>query len=114
MTNAKSRRWPERINCAPPRPSTPMPRLAQWPAAFTPNRLRCCGGRVDLLTLIDKINSAVGSNVEPELLPARPGDIRDSFADISKAQERLGYTAGVSLDEGLRRTVEWFGGPSPA
>ncbi len=44
-----------------------------------------CGDRVSLLGLVDKINAIVGSKVEPELLPARPGDIRDSYADISKA-----------------------------
>ncbi len=60
--------------------------------------------------LIEKIDAIVRSNVEPELLLPRPGDIRDSYADISKARRMLGYAAGVSLDEGLRRTVEWFGG----
>ncbi len=60
------------------------------------------------MDLVDKINAVVGSKVEPELLPARPGDVRDSYADISKAKEMLGYTAGISLDQGLRQTAAWY------
>ncbi len=67
-----------------------------------------CGERVDLLTLIDRINAIIGSKVEPNYLPARVGDVRDSFADVSKAKRMLGYTAGISLDEGLGRTVDWY------
>ena len=38
--------------------------------------------------------------------PPRPGDIRDSWADISAAREVLGYEPRVSLEEGLRRAAE--------
>ena len=74
-----------------------------------------CGGRFDLLTLVAEINSILGTNVEPELLPTRKGDVRDSQADIGKARAMLGYTAGVSFREGLERTIDWYrGGPDVA
>ena len=38
----------------------------------------------------------------------RPGDVRDSLADIRLARELLGYEPKVAVKEGLRRTVEFF------
>lgn len=46
----------------------------------------------------------VSDAVEP--LPPRPGDIRDSWADVSAARRDLGFTARVALEEGLRRTAQ--------
>jgi UDP-glucose 4-epimerase len=40
-----------------------------------------------------------------EFLPSRPGDIRDSFADVASARRDLGFEARISLEEGLRATV---------
>lgn len=37
----------------------------------------------------------------------RPGDVRHTWSDISKAREELGYTPKVKFEEGLRRTIEW-------
>ena len=38
----------------------------------------------------------------------RAGDVRFSQADITKAQQALGYRPEIDVEEGLRRTVEWF------
>ena len=38
----------------------------------------------------------------------RPGDVKDSQADISKARRLLGYGPSVSFEEGLARTVAWY------
>ncbi len=46
--------------------------------------------------------------------PARPGDVRDSHADISAAAEAFHYQPRVSFEEGLRRTVEWVRAEQPA
>ena len=43
--------------------------------------------------------------VEKVFGPSRPGDIRDSWADLTAAREVLGYEPAVSLEEGLRRTA---------
>jgi nucleoside-diphosphate-sugar epimerase len=40
--------------------------------------------------------------------PPRGGDVRDSLADISRAQKAMGYKTLVEFEEGLRRTVEWY------
>ena len=56
--------------------------------------------------LADAIGALLGRPVEKRYLPARPGDVRDSWADISQARRMLGYEPAVGLEEGLRRTAD--------
>lgn len=65
-----------------------------------------CGERVTIENLVQTINKVLGTTIAPTYLPERPGDIKDSLADISKAQKVLGYTPKVSLEEGVRRTAQ--------
>src|SRR5918996_58030 len=64
------------------------------------------GGRVSLNQLFQTIRDLVGARVEPVYADPRPGDVRDSQADIEKARRLLGYTPTVDFDEGLKKTVE--------
>ncbi len=66
------------------------------------------GDRVTLNELYARLAKLVGSSIEPVHGPVRTGDVRHSQADISRAQELLGYEAKVPFEEGLRRTVEWY------
>ncbi len=66
------------------------------------------GHRVSLLDLLGALAREMAASADPEFAPARAGDVRDSLADISKAGELLGYSPGVSFDEGLRRTIAWY------
>jgi len=66
------------------------------------------GGRISLNELFTTLRTIIGANVEPEYLPERAGDVRDSQADIGKAQRLLGYSPVVSFEDGLRRTVDWY------
>jgi nucleoside-diphosphate-sugar epimerase len=59
----------------------------------------------DLVAAIEKIT---GKKAIVEHGPARPGDVRDSLADISKARKMLGYDPKFDLASGLERTVEYF------
>ena len=65
-------------------------------------------GRVSLNQLFRTMKDIVGASVEPTYLGPRPGDVRDSQADITKAKEILGYEPRVSFEDGLRRTIEWY------
>ncbi|HNR31493.1 MAG TPA: SDR family oxidoreductase [Candidatus Hydrogenedentes bacterium] len=67
-----------------------------------------CGATASVLDLVATLNSVLGTRLEPEFLPARPGDIRDSQADIRRAGRAFGYAPQVSLREGLERTVAWY------
>lgn len=68
------------------------------------------GGRVDLLDLVEKINRALGTNIQPHHVESRMGDIKHSRASIDKARALLNYEPVVDFDEGLARTIEWFKG----
>jgi nucleoside-diphosphate-sugar epimerase len=65
------------------------------------------GGRISLNTLLQTMNTLVGTDIVPIYAEARAGDVRDSQADISKAKALLGYEPSISLEEGLRRTLDW-------
>ncbi len=67
-----------------------------------------CGGQEYIVDLYWKICKILGKHIEPEFLPDRRGDIRHSNADISKAEEILGYVPEYSFDEGIKHTVEWY------
>ncbi len=67
-----------------------------------------CGTRTSLNQLIEKLNGILDSQITPNYEAARKGDVRDSVADISKAQSMLGYTPATTLEAGLRRVVEWY------
>jgi UDP-glucose 4-epimerase len=56
--------------------------------------------------LADALGRTMERDVEKRFAPDRPGDIRNSWADISAAREVLGYAPRVELEEGLRRTVD--------
>jgi len=66
------------------------------------------GGRVSLNQLFSVIRELTGARVEPIYASPREGDVKDSQADITKAQNLLGYKPLVSFEEGLRRTLDWY------
>jgi len=71
------------------------------------------GGRISLNELLRTMNTLVGTDIRPVYADPRPGDVRDSQADITKAKTLLGYAPIVDLKEGLDRTLEWFRAESP-
>jgi UDP-N-acetylglucosamine/UDP-N-acetyl-alpha-D-glucosaminouronate 4-epimerase len=81
---------------------------ADAPAAVGRTINVAIGESYDLLQLMDGINRALGTNVQPVFEPARVGDVRDSLADISLARELLKYEPVVGFDEGLKRTVAYY------
>jgi UDP-glucose 4-epimerase len=66
------------------------------------------GRATTLLELIAALNRQLGTNVQPQHAPPRPGDIRDSMADITLARRLLGYEPEVDLDEGLKRSIVYY------
>jgi len=66
------------------------------------------GGRISLNELLRVMQKIVGTSLQPVYAEGRQGDVKDSQADITKARTRLGYEPTVDLEEGLRRTLDWF------
>jgi UDP-glucose 4-epimerase len=66
------------------------------------------GGRYDLLTVLDLLEGILGHRVTRKHVDPRPGDVRDSQADRARLEGLFPDVSPVPLEEGLRRTVEWF------
>jgi UDP-glucose 4-epimerase len=83
-------------------------RAAEAPAASGEVMNVATGGRISLLELFAAMKRITGAEVEPIFTDARPGDVRDSQADISKAKHLLGYEPVVPFEQGLAATVAWY------
>jgi len=67
-----------------------------------------CGNEISILDLYKCIADALEIEREPVFAPAVKGDIRNSRADISKAEKMLGYKPKYSFDEGIKASVWWY------
>ena len=63
------------------------------------------GRRVSLLDLVEALNVAFGTAIEPEFLEERAGDVRHSQADLTEIRRALGYEPLIGFEEGLAQTV---------
>jgi len=66
------------------------------------------GASTSLLTLISELNRLLGTQIVPEHAAARPGDVRDSMADITAARRDLGYDPRIDFAEGLERSLGYY------
>jgi nucleoside-diphosphate-sugar epimerase len=66
------------------------------------------GKSISLNELFETMRRLIGADVKPVYAEARAGDVRDSLADLRLAKEILGYRPIVTLEEGLRQTVDWY------
>jgi UDP-glucose 4-epimerase len=67
-----------------------------------------CGQRSNLLELVAALNQILGTSIEPRFGPPRPGDVKHSQADISRARRLLGFQPRILLADGLARATEWY------
>ena len=67
-----------------------------------------CGRRASLLDLVATLNDILGTTIEARFGEPRPGDVKHSLADISRARSLLAYEPRVQLEEGLARAVAWY------
>ncbi|HEX8620992.1 MAG TPA: GDP-mannose 4,6-dehydratase [Allosphingosinicella sp.] len=76
----------------------------------SPHRLYNIGNNrsEELNRMIGLIERACGREAKKRLLPMQPGDVRDTYADISAIQRDLGFRPTTSIDEGVPRFVEWY------
>jgi UDP-glucose 4-epimerase len=67
-----------------------------------------CGRRVTLLDLVATLNGILRTSLEPVFGPSRPGDVKHSQADITRAERLLGYTPATHFEDGLAEAVAWL------
>lgn len=67
-----------------------------------------CGQPIKLTDFIDAIEDVLGIESKRNLLPMQPGDVKSTFADTSGLEEAVGYRPQVSVEEGVRETLNWY------
>lgn len=67
-----------------------------------------CGKTITVNEIINLINKIVGKDIKPVYDAPRPGDVKDSMADITRARETIGYKPIVPFQEGLEQAIEWY------
>ena len=63
---------------------------------------------VPLLRFIELLEQNLGRTVEKHLLPMQPGDVADTWADVSALRRDVGYAPSTSIEDGVARFVEWY------
>ncbi|OZB61086.1 MAG: capsular biosynthesis protein CpsI [Lysobacterales bacterium 14-68-21] len=63
---------------------------------------------VQLLRFIELMEQALGRTVEKRLLPMQPGDVPDTWADVSALRRDVGYAPNTSIEDGVARFVAWY------
>ncbi|MFT3904938.1 MAG: NAD-dependent epimerase [Steroidobacteraceae bacterium] len=63
---------------------------------------------VQLLRYIEVLEECLGRKAEKIMKPLQPGDVPDTFADVSDLMRDIGYQPQTPVEEGVRRFVEWF------
>jgi prepilin-type processing-associated H-X9-DG protein len=81
--------------------------LLAMDADLAPGRVYnvACGHAVTLNQLLAELRELIDSDLEPLFAPARPGDVRESLADLTRSRRELGYEPSVGLREGLDRSI---------
>ncbi len=88
---------------------------ANWLAANAP--AEACRGQAlniachhatTLNQILDKLKSLIGSDIQADYTDPRPGDVRDSLADISLAKQTIGYEPAVYFEQGLEKAIDWY------
>jgi nucleoside-diphosphate-sugar epimerase len=67
-----------------------------------------CGDKITVNAIIAMINEITGKSVAPIYAPTRPGDVKHSLADITKAKSLIGFTPVVGFREGLEKAIQWY------
>lgn len=65
---------------------------------------------VGLMDMISVLEKALGREAAKVFLPMQPGDVTETYADVSKLHALIGYAPKVKLEEGIPRFVDWYRG----
>ena len=68
-----------------------------------------CGEPIPVNRVLEQLRGLTGKDIQARHEEARPGEVRDSVADLSRSLDELGYRPHVLFEAGLQRTLEHFG-----
>lgn len=63
---------------------------------------------VELMDVVALLEQALGKKAKREMLPMQPGDVPDTFADVSALEHAVGFRPKMPIAEGVRRFVDWY------
>lgn len=63
---------------------------------------------VELMTYIHRIEEELGQEAEKNLLPLQPGDVPDTYADVSSLVDWVNYKPATSVEDGINRFITWY------
>lgn len=63
---------------------------------------------IKLLDFIQAVEAAAGVEIKKDFQPIQPGDVVATYADVSELEQDMGYKPSTTVDEGMRKTVEWY------
>jgi UDP-glucuronate 4-epimerase len=63
---------------------------------------------VDLLYFIECIEKELGKKAEKKMLPMQPGDVVETYADISESERDLGFQPTTRIEEGIASFISWY------
>ncbi len=66
--------------------------------------------QVELMRYIEVLEECLGKKAIMEMLPLQPGDVPDTVADVTELQNVVGYKPRITVEEGVRKFVEWYRG----
>ena len=67
-----------------------------------------CGTTISVIDIVNELNKILGTRIKPVYAPKRAGDVRKTYADVSRMKRMLKMKKLIGFEEGLKRTVDWF------
>lgn len=85
-------------------------KLADPATSSAPYQILNIGGqhKIKLIDYVKCIESIIGKEATKEFLPMQPGDVYQTYADSSALEKIIDFVPQVTLEKGLRNTVDWF------
>ncbi|MBM0742114.1 NAD-dependent epimerase [Phormidium sp. CLA17] len=84
--------------------------LAEQPNSNAPYRVYNIGNNhpIELMTLIQTLEKAIGKEATLNLLPMQPGEVLTTYADVQALSTDLGFAPNTAIEEGIKRFVDWY------
>jgi UDP-glucuronate 4-epimerase len=79
-------------------------------SSYAPYKIYNIGNNnpVKLMEFIQLLEKLIGKNANIEFLPMQPGDVKETFADITNLQQDVGFYPSTTLETGLDQFVDWY------
>lgn len=86
------------------------PEAGEQPGTSAPYAIYNIGNNqpVELMSFVEAIEAATGTEAVKEYHPMQPGDVPITYADVSRLQEAVGYHPNTSIDKGIGEFVDWY------